>query len=258
MLFIYSKNSNEQSVGGSSLIRICMIENDWESTLNIEKAMDRYFADFEVKYETDTMTCETLISTSAWAGRAYDLAIIDLSKPKLRQTLMEYSVEVRKPCRKTKVIFVSDDLRCVLDTFDYAPDYYIYKPQISERFAGAIERLLKLKTEKSGSSIVLSTKSAKHIIPQSSILYFEHYQHNTKVVCENKEIVCHEKLSSLLERLNGATFIRCHCSFIVNLEHVRKFTRTQLLMSNGDVIPCSRSNQKPMRVALESFDVVEV
>lgn len=240
------------------MIRICMVENDLESTLSIEKAIDGYFADSEVKYETDTMTFDTLISPSVWAERAYDLAIIDLSNPMLSNRLMEYSVEVRKLCRRTKVIFVSDELSCVLDTFNYAPDYYIHKPQISERFVEAMEHLLKLKTDVSGSSIVLSTKSAKHIIPQSSILYLEHYQHNTKVVCERKEVVCHEKLSTLLERLNDGAFLRCHCSFAVNLAHVRKFTRTQLLMSNGELIPCSRSNQKSVRDALESVGNIEI
>ena len=115
-----------------------------------------------------------------------------------------------------------------------------------------MEHLLKLDVNKGSNGLVLSTKQAKHIVPQRSILYIEHYQHKSKVVCEDKEITCSEKLSSLLERLDGTAFVRCHCSFIANLNHVRKFTRTQLHMSNGDVLPCSRSSQQIVREALES------
>ncbi len=233
-------------------MRICLVGNDSESAANVKKAMDEYFAEFAVKYEVDAMDPGALISPQLWLDCAYDLAVFDLSDEPSRIQLLEYSVEVRRLCRKTKVIFISDELNSVLDTFDYDPDYFIHKPQVDERFPIAMEHLLKLDVNKGSNGLVLSTKQAKHIVPQRSILYIEHYQHKSKVVCEDKEITCSEKLSSLLERLDGTAFVRCHCSFIANLNHVRKFTRTQLHMCNGDVLPCSRSSQQIVREALES------
>lgn len=233
------------------MIKICIIDNDYESVSSAKKAIDKYFSKYDVKYETDNMAFEALISPQMWAECGYDLAVLNLSDRLNRRELMEYSVEIRKTHRKTKVIFVSNDIGCVLDTFDYSPDYFIYIPQMADRLVNAMEHLLKLEASKVASGLVLSTKSAKHIIPQSSILYLEHYQHSTKIICKDKEVICHEKLSSLLERLDSRMFIRCHCSFIVNLEQTRKFTRTQLFMSNGDVLPCSRSNQKSVRDAFE-------
>lgn len=240
------------------MIRICLIDGDSDSAVSVKKAMEEYFSGFTVKYEIDTMDCMALISPKLWLECAYDLAVLDISDRLSRSQLLEYSVEVRRLCRKTKVIFVSDELRSVLDTFEFDPDYFIHKPQADERFPDALEHLLKLDVNKGSNGLVLSTKQAKHIVPQRSILYIEHYQHKSKVVCEDKEITCNEKLSALLERLDGALFVRCHCSFIANLNHVRKFTRTQLHMSNGDVLPCSRSNQQTVREALESVGKIKV
>ena len=146
----------------------------------------------------------------------------------------------------------------MLDTFDYDPDYFIHMPQSDERFSAAMEHLLKLDANKGANGLVLNTKQAKHIIPHSSIVYIEHYQHKSKIVCEDKEVTCHEKLSTLLEQLDSATFVRCHCSFVANLEHVRKYTRTQLFMSNGDILPCSRSSQSTVRQAVETNRKVKV
>lgn len=117
---------------------------------------------------------------------------------------------------------------------------------------------MKLDANKGANGLVLNTKQAKHIIPHSSIVYIEHYQHKSKIVCEDKEVTCHEKLSTLLEQLDSAMFVRCHCSFVANLEHVRKYTRTQLFMSNGDILPCSRSSQSTVRQAVETNRKVKV
>lgn len=234
------------------MIKICLVDSDGDSAVGVKRAMDEYFANFSVRYEVDIMDCKTLISPQVWLECAYDLAVFNISDKADRTRLLEYSVEIRSLCRKTKVILLSDELRSVLDTFDYDPDYFIHSPQSDERLAAALEHLLKLEANRGANGLILSTKQAKHIIPQRTIMYIEHYQHKSKIVCEDRIFNCNEKLSSLLERLDGAVFMRCHCSFIVNLEHVRKATRTQLYMSNGDILPCSRINQLAIREALDN------
>lgn len=240
------------------MIKICLVDNDRENAEGVKLMVDAYFAGFAVKHEVDIMDCKELISPQLWLDCSYDLAVFNISDRRSRSQLMEYSVEVRRLCRKTKVIFVSDELRSVLDTFDYDPDYFIHMPQSDERFSAAMEHLLKLDANKGANGLVLNTKQAKHIIPHSSIVYIEHYQHKSKIVCEDKKVTCHEKLSTLLEQLDSATFVRCHCSFVANLEHVRKYTRTQLFMSNGDILPCSRSSQSTVRQAVETNRKVKV
>ena len=220
------------------MIKICLVDNNREQAEGVKLMVDAYFAGFTVKHEVDIVDCKELISPQLWLDRGYDLAVFNISDRCGRSQLMEYSVEVRRLCRKTKVIFIADEL--------------------DERFPIAMEHLLKLDVNKGANGLVLNTKQAKHIIPHSSIVYIEHYQHKSKIVCEDKEVTCHEKLSTLLEQLDSAMFVRCHCSFVANLEHVRKYTRTQLFMSNGDILPCSRSSQSTVRQAVETNRKVKV
>lgn len=232
------------------MFNICMVDCKCESRTSITEQIEKFFSDYDICFEIDDMEYKSLVTPEVWQECDYELAIFDISDVRVRERLMEYSLEIRKLCQKTKVIFISDDLLCALEIFDYNPDYFIYKTQIESRLVTSLEHLFRFELKNRGNSLVLSTKSSKHIIPERSIVYFEHYQHNTKVICEDKYVLCHEKLCNLLERLDGRLFVRCHCSFIVNLHHIREFRRTQLLMSNGDVIPCSRSNQKIIRKAL--------
>ena len=48
----------------------------------------------------------------------------------------------------------------------------------------------------------------------------------------------------LLEKLAAPFLIRCHVSYLVNAMCVRSFTRSEIQMTNGDIVPISRSMQK--------------
>ena len=237
-----------------SLFNICIVEKSRDSSKAIMQQVDNFFGDCEVEYEVDIITYGSLISPEIWADCGYNLAIIDISTAEYRDRLMEYSMEIRKACHDTKVIFISDDLHGSLDIFEYDPNYFIYKPQIADRLSKALDRLFTFEMKSRVKSLVLSTKSAKHIIPKRSIIYLERYQHDTRIVCDSKTVVCHDKLTTLLDKIDDRMFLRCHCSFVVNLKYVREFTRTQLLMSNGDVVPCSRANQKIVSAALTTVN----
>ena len=108
------------------MIKICLVDNNREQAEGVKLMVDAYFAGFTVKHEVDIVDCKELISPQLWLDCGYDLAVFNISDSCGRSQLMEYSVEVRRLCRKTKVIFVSDELRSVLDTFDYDPDYFIH------------------------------------------------------------------------------------------------------------------------------------
>lgn len=240
------------------MFNICIVDCKCESKKDITEQIERFFADYDIGYEIDNMEFGSLVTPEVWRDCDYDLAIFDISDARVREELMEYSLEIRKSCPKTKIIFISSDLLCALEIFDYNPDYFIHKPQIEIRMLSAMDHLFSYEIKNRGNNLVLNTKSAKHIIPERTIVYFEHYQHSTKVICEDKAILCREKLDNLLKRLDDKLFVRCHCSFIVNLHHVREYRRTQLILSNGDVIPCSRSNQKSIREALTGINTVTI
>ena len=105
------------------MIRVNIVDNDCENIAVIEEIMGKYFFDFAVKYEIDTIDCNELISPRLWAECAYDLAVFNISNRLNRSRLLEYSVEIRRLCRKTKVIFISDELCSVLDIFDYEESF---------------------------------------------------------------------------------------------------------------------------------------
>lgn len=59
----------------------------------------------------------------------------------------------------------------------------------------------------------------------------------------------YRKLSELLDEL-PPRFVRCHQSFLINLDFVEKLGTDSLLLSTGDKIPVSRRCRSQVRDAL--------
>lgn len=232
------------------MFNICIISNDNAELIIFENQIGRYLHFNDIAYEIDCVSPQARISPSVWKDCDYDLAVLDISNEKTKDAMLAYSIEIRRQEPKLKVIFVSEDVNDALNIFDYNPDYFIVKSQLENRLANAVKYLFSFEGSKEN-KLVVSSGSVKYVIPEHTILYFEHYQHNTKIVCEDKEVNCNEKLSDIIERLNRNAFIRCHCSFIVNLNEVAEFRSNQLVICNGDKIPCSRANQKAVKNAFK-------
>ena len=49
------------------------------------------------------------------------------------------------------------------------------------------------------------------------------------------------RLSDIRERLPASLFVLCHRSYIVNIAHVRMLTRSSLTLSDGTIVPVSRT-----------------
>lgn len=76
----------------------------------------------------------------------------------------------------------------------------------------------------------------------TDILYCEGENNYTIIYTANQKIVSSKTLKEYDEMLAGSTFFRCHKSFLVNMNHIQKFSRAEglrLLMPNGNWIDVS-------------------
>lgn len=72
------------------------------------------------------------------------------------------------------------------------------------------------------------------------ILYIEVRSHVASVHTAGGVICTNRGLDSLEQEIAEARFLRCHRSYLVNLEHVRGLREQELLLDNGDRVPVSK------------------
>lgn len=238
------------------MLSFCVVSVDEYYKEQIVDSLKNNFSDRDTEYEIVEIEYGKIKNAEIWDMHNFDMAIFDVSDDLLRYEIMKTSLYAKSAIQSLKIVFFSDDLLAALDVFEYTPDYFLYKDRLNEKMPQMLKKLFSYESNNNGRGIVVKTRATKHFIPEQSIMYFEHYQHDTKIVCEDRTVVCHEKLDDLLKRLDSKNFVRSHCSYIVNLQYVREFRRTQLKMSNGCVIPCSRVNQKNVMTLLSSINSV--
>ena len=123
---------------------------------------------------------------------------------------------------------------------------FILKPVSQARFDETMERIVeqKLNVEQAYISVIHNRIPIK--IPLKRIQYFENKLHRVSIIMEDHEVITvNLKLSQIQEMLQSQqVFLRCHQSYIVNLDFVSKMEDVCFYMKDQKIIPVSRNYYK--------------
>ena len=171
--------------------------------------------------------------------RLFDLAFIDIVLPdtdgiKTAKTLCENKSD-------TKVVFITAYvLKYAEEIFlGLKPYGFIGKPVPDDKIYYYIDRLV-MEKQREVNRLQVTHAGIRHDILMSDILYIESHKRLANIQCTADELAIYEKLDELERRLDDR-FVRCHQSFIINLEHVSRMNTDSMIMKNGIEIKISRT-----------------
>ncbi|MGN0482235.1 MAG: LytR/AlgR family response regulator transcription factor [Lachnospiraceae bacterium] len=200
------------------------------------------------EYETG----EQLLEVERSQEKQHDLIFIDYEFEEKGENGLEIIRKLRKFQKNTKVIFLSSYPQVVFQSFEVDAFRFLVKPLEEEKLFQAMDDFLDLLTEEriltvkiDGENGLIEEGSMTHIegFGKSCILYF---------VNQRDAVVCNETISSVEERLSDC-FIRCHKSFLVNMEHIDSYSRTGLTLDTGEKILIGRTRYKNFIEAFTEF-----
>ena len=101
---------------------------------------------------------------------------------------------------------------------------------------------------KAARTITLRSCGEAQVLPVEQIVYAEVFDHELHIHTADGSTYCGRgHLSALEQRLSSCDFLRCHRSFLVNLEHVQGIEGSDFRMLDGTQIPISASNLSRVR-----------
>lgn len=102
--------------------------------------------------------------------------------------------------------------------------------------------------------IVLNMKSKKRIIDFSEIIYVTTHDKKSLLVNLNGDS---EKsncsLIEMYERISSFGFVRCHKSFIVNVNYIESFNKLNCTLKNGMTVPIGRAYKEDFKKVIYSM-----
>ena len=177
-------------------------------------------------------------------SRPFHLALLDVQL--LETSGIELAKSILEINPKCRILFVSGFLHAVSQVYEVPHFCFVLKEQLPRFLIRAAE----LSAKDAGRRIMLSCGRKMEELQLSDILTIERRGHVSFVkTLDGRVLQTREKLKELLLRIRDQDFIRCHASYLVNLQHVDSLEGNSFLLPSGDRVPISRPNESACRDA---------
>ena len=181
----------------------------------------------------------------------FDILLLDIEMPGLSG--VELAKAVRRESTAVQIVFITGFYEYFSDGFDVSALHYLIKPADEAKLYPVLDRAAENLSYRQR-SVLLSVGEADVKVPLGDILYAE--AENVYVVVHTTHVEADYRvrmaLGRFMEQLDE-TFFRVHRSFVVGLKYVKRITRTDVTMTNGDVIPLSRGMYNEVHAALIKY-----
>lgn len=178
---------------------------------------------------------------NAHRSKCMDLIILDVIMPLLSG--IDTAKELRHDDPAVPIIFLTSSKEFAVDSYEVNAFYYLMKPVARKKLFLVMDDFLKtIQSQKNTFTAHTASGFCKIVI--DDIDYLEAQNKQVLVhMADGRAIEIREQFSAcenVLVADNG--FFRCHRSYIVNLNHVEQFTKTEVRTSQNTTIPISRNS----------------
>ena len=178
--------------------------------------------------------------------RGIDLLFLDIELNATGPDGMALARQIREgnPAVQPVIIFVTGYERYVFDAFDVGAFQYLLKPVDEEKFAQvfarAVEQIEAGRVQPQLShALTLQSAGTSRTVPLDSIYYIESSNHKVVLRLKDGEFSCYAKIRDLEAEL-GDQFCRVHKGYLVNLAYVEGYSKTELMLTNGEKLLISK------------------
>ena len=228
------------------MYNVAICDDTEEERLQAAEYAGRFFEREGIEVHIDTYAAGRELLES---GRKYDLYLLDVLMPGMS------GIDAAQALAEDKdhpvVVFITSSLESAVEGYRVEAAGFILKPVEEESFWSTMERVVRrrLGVKKAVLSLVHNRVNVE--LPLERLAWFENRLHRVFVKLTDGEVLSvNQKLSELQLVLEPhSQFLRCHQSYLVNLDYVDKLEDSCFYMRDGQMIPISRNCYKQSKNA---------
>ena len=144
--------------------------------------------------------------------------------------------------KQPMIVFVTGYEKYIYDAFDVGAFQYLLKPIDEKKFAGVFRRAAEqilAEAEKQKKKLIIQYANTSRAIPLDDIYYLESQSHKVVIHMKAGNLEYYAKMGELEEELQGQ-FFRIHKGYLVNLDYIDEYNRTEVVLVNGDRLLISK------------------
>lgn len=175
----------------------------------------------------------------------FDILLLDIEMGNMDGVTLAKSI--RKKSETVQIVFITGYSDYISDGYDVAALHYLMKPLKREKLSEVLSRAA-AKITKNGKMITLKTADEIIRLPIREIKYIDVYKNNITIHAK-REITVRKTLSEIETELDGR-FFRTGRQSIINLDYVRRTTKSSVTLAGGEEIPLPRNAYEAINRAI--------
>ena len=231
-------------------MRIAICEDNEIHRDILEHLLNRYFSERPIHFELVPYQYGMNFLYDMEEGAYFDMAFLDIY---MEDTMgNQIAHQLRAMGYQGEIVFLTASSDFAIEGYDVDASGYLLKPLDYGKLEMVMDRITR--------NIAPSTYQIRHRttvtkLAYHEILYIE--SSNSKCILHTESggaYTVYKTLNTIEKELGDRRFLRCHQSFLVNMDHIKQIGK-QFLLSNGDYVPIRQRGVKAVRQAYMDYIV---
>ena len=163
--------------------------------------------------------------------------------------------EIRKYDTSVKIIYLTSSSEYAVDSYEVGAYFYQLKPIWQESFYRLMDSVLRECRRNEKNSLILRCKTGITRLELDKLKYCEVTGRNLLLHKEDGEVLNSVgKLDDLCEQLKDyECFVRCHRSYMINMDYVKSISNKAVILSDGTQIPIPHGKYSELKDKFFSY-----
>lgn len=188
----------------------------------------------------------------------FDLVYLDMDMDE--KSGLDLAKEIRQNYHSDcLILFLTNYPKYMQNSFDARAFQYMIKPVQFDEFEKKFNAARKYLEKDDKNRVVLKIDEDNVVFFTNEIYYIEKEKSSKQflVYLEDKCVVAKGVLSAIENQLLEQHFMRTHRSYLVNMKHIRRIQKNDLVLSNGNLVPISRRKEKELKQQFMRYAILE-
>lgn len=232
------------------LVNIVICENDKNDQEFVKDKVVEILDDLDIEYEIKVYNSGDDLLEGY--DKYTDIILLDIQMDGLDG--METARKIREFDDNVEIIFITSFVEYALEGYEVNAYRYLLKPVKDENLMTSLINCLNDRNFVKR-SIVIKEGDTRIKISFKDIMYIEVQGNDITVHTLKDTYRTKGTMSNFETEINSNMFVRCHKSYLVNLEYIKSIKRYTSILVNDEEVPLSRNKYKEIKDRF--FEMIE-
>ena len=233
--------------------KIAICDDEKAALEYIAQAVQSLLEDLHHTASIDCFSRSQQLLEALQSGSKYHMYFLDIEMPSLNGIDLGNYINQYNQDLLYNIIYISNRLEKVFDTFRVAPLRFIRKQYFYEEIAEAVGASIAYIVHNGVNTVSFETDQGILSLPAQNILYIEANNKTQTVVTPSGTYTILSSLNNLEKELASKGFVRIHRCYLLNCSHIYLIQQDCVLLDNHSCVPLSKKRRKEVKEAFLKF-----